>query len=84
MALESYGVGATFLFIVFLQISYGLGADLKLHLVIYSDWLRTIFTGIIKWYMQMIQVIYCSKSVKRSNFFVKIIFLNFLRFENNL
>jgi hypothetical protein len=54
MALESYGVGATFLFIVFLQISYDLGADLKLQLVVCSDWLRTIFTGIINWYMQMI------------------------------
>jgi hypothetical protein len=47
MALESYGVGANFLFTMFSQISYGLGADLKLQL-------RTIFTGIIKWYMQMI------------------------------
>jgi hypothetical protein len=75
MALESYGVDATFLFTVFLQISYGLGADLKLQLIVCSDWLRMIFTGIIKWYMQMIQV---------SNFFVKIIFLNFLMFENNL
>jgi hypothetical protein len=37
MALESYGVGATFLFTVFSQISYGLGADLKLQLVVYSD-----------------------------------------------
>jgi hypothetical protein len=54
MALESYGVGATFLFTVFSQISYGLGEDLKLQLVICSDWLRTIFTVIIKWYMQMI------------------------------
>jgi hypothetical protein len=54
MALESYGVGATFLFTVFLQIYYDLGADLKLQLVVCSDWLRTIFTGIIKWYMQMI------------------------------
>jgi hypothetical protein len=54
MALESYGVGTTFLFIVFSQISYGLGADLKLQLIVCSDWLRTIFTGIIKWYMQMI------------------------------
>jgi hypothetical protein len=54
MALESYGVGATFLFTVFSQISYSLGADLKLQLVVCSDWLRTIFTDIIKWYMQMI------------------------------
>jgi hypothetical protein len=30
MALESYEVGATFLLTVFLQISYGLGAYLKL------------------------------------------------------
>jgi hypothetical protein len=30
MTLESYGVGATFLLTIFLQISYGLGADLKL------------------------------------------------------
>jgi hypothetical protein len=37
MALESYRVGATFLFTVFLQISYGLGADLKLQLIVYSD-----------------------------------------------
>jgi hypothetical protein len=51
MALESYGVGATFLFTVFSQISYGLGADLKLQLIVCSDWLRTIFTGIIKWYI---------------------------------
>jgi hypothetical protein len=58
MTLESYGVGATFLFIVFSQISYDLGADLKLELVICSDWFRMIFTGIIIWYMQMIQVIY--------------------------
>jgi hypothetical protein len=69
MALESYGVGATFLFTVFLQISYGLGADLKLQLVVCSDWLRTIYTGIIKWYMQMIQVIYCSKCVNKEQFF---------------
>jgi hypothetical protein len=48
MALESYGVGTPFLFIVFSQISYGLGADLKLQLVVCSDWLRTIFTSIIK------------------------------------
>jgi hypothetical protein len=54
MALESYGVGASFLFTVFSQISYGLGAALKLQLVVCSDWLQTIFTGIIKWYMQMI------------------------------
>jgi hypothetical protein len=53
MALESYGVGATFLFIVFSQISYGLGVDLKLQLVVYSDWLRTVFIGIIQWYMQI-------------------------------
>jgi hypothetical protein len=69
MALESYGVGATFLFTVFSQISYGLGADLKLQLVVYSDWLQTIFTGIIKWYMQMIQVIYCSKCVNKEQLF---------------
>jgi hypothetical protein len=62
MALESYGVGATFLFTVFSQISYGLGADLKLQL-------RTIFTGIIKWYMQMIQVIYYSKCVNKEQLF---------------
>jgi hypothetical protein len=37
MALESYGVGATFLFTVFLQISYDLEADLKLQLVVCSD-----------------------------------------------
>jgi hypothetical protein len=37
MALESYGAGATFLFTVFSQISYGLGADLKLQLVVCSD-----------------------------------------------
>jgi hypothetical protein len=37
MALESYGVGTTFLFKVFSQISYGLGADLKLQLVVCSD-----------------------------------------------
>jgi hypothetical protein len=84
MALESYGVGATFLFKVFSQNFYGLGADLKLQLIFYSDWLRTISTGIIKWFMQMIQVIHCSNLSTRSNFFVKIIFLNFLRFENNL
>jgi hypothetical protein len=69
MALESYGVGATFLFTVFSQISYGLGADLKLQLVVCSDWLRTIFTGIIKWYMQMIQVIYCLKYVNKEQLF---------------
>jgi hypothetical protein len=69
MALESYGVGTTFLFIVFSQISYGVGADLKLQFVVYSDWLRTIFTGIIKWYMQMIQVIYCSKCVNKEQLF---------------
>jgi hypothetical protein len=69
MALESYGVAATFLFTVFSQISYGLGADLKLPLVICSDWLRTIFTGIIKWYMQMIQVIYCLKCVNKEQLF---------------
>jgi hypothetical protein len=61
MTLESYGVGATFLFTEFSQISYGLGANLKLQLVVCSDWLRTIFIGIINWYMQMIQVIYRSK-----------------------
>jgi hypothetical protein len=43
MALENYGVGATFLFTVFSQISYGLGADLKLQLIVCSDWLRMIF-----------------------------------------
>jgi hypothetical protein len=48
MALESYGVGATLLFTVFLQISYGFRVDLKLQLVVCSDWLRMIFTGIIK------------------------------------
>jgi hypothetical protein len=69
MALESYRVGATFLFTVFLQISNGLGADLKLQLVVCCDCLRTIFTGIIKWYMQMIQVIYCLKCVNKENFF---------------
>jgi hypothetical protein len=69
MALDSYGVGATFLFIVFLQISYGLEADLKLQLVVYSDWLRSIFPGINKWYMQMIEVIYCSKYVKKEQLF---------------
>jgi hypothetical protein len=67
--LESYGVGANFLFRVFSQISYDLGADLKLQLVVYSDWLRTIFTGIIKWYMQIIQVIYCSKCVNKGQLF---------------
>jgi hypothetical protein len=67
--LESYGVGATFMFTVFSQISYGLGVDLKLHLIVCSDCLRTIFTGIIKWYMQMIQVIYCSKSVNKEQLF---------------
>jgi hypothetical protein len=30
MALENYGVGANFFSTVFWQISYGLGADLKL------------------------------------------------------
>jgi hypothetical protein len=69
MALESYGVGATFLFIVFSQISYGLGVDFKLQLVVCSDWLRTIFTDIIKWYMQMIQLIYCSKCVNKEQLF---------------
>jgi hypothetical protein len=69
MALESYGVGATFLFTAFSQISYNLGADLKLHLVVCSDWLRTIFAGIIKWYMQMIQVLYCSKYINKEQFF---------------
>jgi hypothetical protein len=69
MALESYGVGATFLFTVFSQISNGLGADLKLQLVVCSDWLRTIFTGIIKWFMQMIQVIYCLKCVNKEQLF---------------
>jgi hypothetical protein len=39
MALESYGVDATFWFTVFSQISYGLGADLKLHFVVCNDWL---------------------------------------------
>jgi hypothetical protein len=71
MALESYGVGATFLFIVFSQISYGVGADLKLQLVVCSDWLRTFFTGIIKWYMQMIQVIYCSTCVNKEQLFCR-------------
>jgi hypothetical protein len=70
MALESYGVGATFLFTVFSQISYGLRADLKLLLVVGSDWLGTIFTGIIKRYMQMIQVIYCSKCVNKEQLFL--------------
>jgi hypothetical protein len=37
MALESYEVGETFLFIVFSQISYGLGAYLKLQLIVCSD-----------------------------------------------
>jgi hypothetical protein len=69
MALESYGVGATFLFIVFLQIPYDLGSVLKLRLVVCSDWLRTTFTGIIKWYMQMIQVIYYSKYVNKEQLF---------------
>jgi hypothetical protein len=69
MVLESYGVGATFLFTMFSQISYGLGADLKLQLIVCSDWLRTIFTGIIKWYMQMIQVIYCLKCVNKEQLF---------------
>jgi hypothetical protein len=69
MVLESYGVGATFLFTVFLQISYDLEADLKLQLVLCSDWLRTIFTGIIKWYLQMIQVIYCLKCVNKEQRF---------------
>jgi hypothetical protein len=48
MALKSYGVSATLLFTVFSQISYGLEADLKLQLVVCSDWLQTIFTGINK------------------------------------
>jgi hypothetical protein len=52
MALESYGVGATFLFTMFLQISYGLRADLKLRFLICRDVFQTIFTGIIKWYIQ--------------------------------
>jgi hypothetical protein len=39
MALESYGVGTTFLFTVFSQISYGLEADLKLQLIVCNDWL---------------------------------------------
>jgi hypothetical protein len=39
MVLESYEVGPTFLFTVFSQISYALGADLKLQLVVCSDWL---------------------------------------------
>jgi hypothetical protein len=69
MALESYGVGATFLFTVFSLISYDLRADLKLQLVVCSDWLQTIFIGIIKWYMQMIQVIYCSKCVNKEQLF---------------
>jgi hypothetical protein len=69
MALESYGVGATFFFTVFSQISYGLGADLKLQLIVCSDWLRTIFTGIIKRCMQMIQVIYCLKCVNKEQLF---------------
>jgi hypothetical protein len=69
MALESYGVDATFLFTMFFQISYSLGADLKLQLVVCSDWLRTIFSGIIKWYIQMIQVIYCSKCVNKEQLF---------------
>jgi hypothetical protein len=77
--LESYGVGATFLFTVFSQISYGLGADLKLQLVICNDCLRTIFTGIIKWYMQMIQVIYCLKSVKKEQLFYQDHFPQFLK-----
>jgi hypothetical protein len=69
MALERYGVGATYFFTVFSQISYGLGADLKLQLVICSDLLQTIFIGIIKWYMQMIQVLYCSKCVNKEQLF---------------
>jgi hypothetical protein len=79
MVLESYGVGAIFLFTMFSQISYGLGADLKLQLVVYSDWLRTIFTGITKWYIQMIQVIYCSKSVKKEQLFCHNNFPQFLK-----
>jgi hypothetical protein len=79
MALESYGVGATFLFTMFSQISYGLRADLKLQLVVCSDWLRTIFIGIIKWYMQMIQVIYCSKSIKKEQLFCHDHFPQFLK-----
>jgi hypothetical protein len=79
MVLESYGVGATFLFIVFSQISYGLGADLKLQLIFCSDWLRTIFTGTIKWYMQMIQVIYCSNGVNKEQKFYQDHFPQFLK-----
>jgi hypothetical protein len=37
MALESYGVDATFLFTVFSQISYDLGADLNLQLIVCND-----------------------------------------------
>jgi hypothetical protein len=69
MALESYGVGATFLCIVFSQISNSLGADLKLQLVVCSDRFRTIFSGIIKWYMQMIQVIYYLKCFNKEQLF---------------
>jgi hypothetical protein len=69
MSLESYGVGATFLFTVFSQISNGLGADLKLQIVVCSDRLLMIFTGIIKWYMQMIQVIYCLKCINKEQIF---------------
>jgi hypothetical protein len=79
MALESYGVGATFLLTVFSQISYNLGADLKLQLVFCSDWLLTIFTGTIKWYMQMIQVIYCSKCVNKEQLFYQDHFPQFLK-----
>jgi uncharacterized membrane protein len=79
MALESYGVGTTFLFTVFSQISYGLRADLKLWLVVCSDWLLTIFTSIIKWYMQMIQVIYCSKYVNKEPLFCQDHFPQFLK-----
>jgi hypothetical protein len=79
MALESYGVGTTFLFIMFLQIAYGLGADLKLQLVVYGDWLQMIFNGIIKWYMQMIQVIYCLKCVNKEQLFCQDHFPQFLK-----
>jgi hypothetical protein len=57
MSLESYGVGATFLFTVFSQILYGSRADLKLLFVICRDGLRTICFGVFKWYIQMIQAI---------------------------
>ena len=69
MALESYGVAATFFYRKFSQIPYGIRANFKLLSAVLSQRQQTFFMAAIKRQIRMKQMIVHWKDMIKAHFF---------------